>query len=569
MAQQFRVLQPQFGKTPHNGWDEKTQRGRKDQQFPDPVTGAKIGGQVAYIRTAMRFPRFVAAWARRQGKTTTRPHLYREEQALVPGMYWAGMLFPDHTVAHRTWESFKTEWGELVVDAKGDDKSQNRWIRLMPVHIAKEMKPPAWYGSALRRRFEAAKERHNEGATIYFWSSQHPYYRRIQGATHNWNRISPDEAQQIHPGWRKILMPMLRDPDPLGFPGKLDVSGTPDADEEGNDWFEEFFNNGQDPAMRRWACLRFPDGTNPFVPPDPEGADEDLGTEEAIRQARYAEFLSDQGAVFRNLEQVFVLPYRRVDGTDNPLWPPWLHALNRQFPIASALGWFSRFDPVPQHIYGISVDWARSPRGDRTVVSVFDFTLGRQDAVLCWRGEDFTQQMEWVLAIQKHYRALQCHCDNNGMGEAMADFMRRRHAQGYVGHRFSAANKSGFVRQAQVLFMEADRSNPGGGVALIDCETQRREFKSFRAVEPENASSESVVRYTHRPGGHDDFVACFLQIAPTLCIVGRQAAEVVAEEERPAFDAKGRTRLSLFGDDPFEERDGEDEWRLVSPERRR
>lgn len=556
------VLQPKFGKLPHNGWDETLQRGRKDQQFKDPVTGAMIGGQVAYIRTAMRFPRFVAAWARRQGKTTTRPHLYREEQTVTPGMYWAGMLFPDHTVAHRTWESFKQEWGQLVVDAKGDDKSQNRWVRLMPIHIPKEMPAPLWFGPRLRARWDACKETPNEGATIYFWSGQHPYYRRIQGATHYWNRISPDEAQQIHPGWRKILMPMLRDTDLLGRPGFLDVSGTPDVDEEGNEWFEEFFLNGNDPAMSRWACLRFPDGTNPHVPPD-SGADEDLGSEDAIRQARYAEFLSDQGAVFKNIDSVFSIPYRRVEGTDHPLWPAWLHDLNRRFPLPTALAWFARFDPVPRHIYGVSVDWSRSPRGDRTVVSVMNFTTGRQDAVFCWRGEDFNEQMEWVLAIQQHYRAEQAHCDNNGMGEPMADFMRRRHARGYVGHKFGK-NKADYVRKAQVLFMETGRES-GQGIALIDCETQKREFKSFRAKEPDGADSESTIRYTHRPGGHDDFVAAFLQIAPTLTIVGRQQEEAVAVEDRPAFDDKGRTTLSLFGDDVFEERDLEPEWRTVRP----
>lgn len=550
-----KILPLALGGEAHNG------EGRPEFQFRDHMDGTLIGGQKAYIRLAMRFPRFVAAWARRQGKTTVRPRLYQTEQALCPETYWAGMLFPDHTVAHRTWESFKAAWGGLVVDAKGDDKSQNRWVRLMGVVIPKDAQPPAWYDPPLRRRFEIAKQRPNTGAVIYFWSGQHPYYRRIQGATHHWNRISPDEAQQIHPGWRKILMPMLRDVDPTGTPGKLDVSGTPDADEEGNDWFEEFFNNGNDPAMSRWACLRFPDGTNPHVPPDPEGAEEDLGTEEAIRQARYAEFLSDQGAVFRNLERVFSLPFRRVEGTDHPLWPQWLHDLNRRFPLASALAWFHRFDPVPGHIHGISTDWARSPRGDRTVVTVLDFTTGRQIAVFCWRGEDFTQQMEWVLAIQQHFKAAQCHTDSNGMGEAMADFMRRRHATGFVGHKFSASTKPGYVRSAQVLFVEAS-------IALIDCETQRREFKSFRAVEPDNATSETVVRYTHRPGGHDDFVAAFLHLAPTLCITGRQAAEEEEATLKPAFDDRGRTSLATFGESVFDALDSEPENVLITPKRR-
>jgi hypothetical protein len=489
--------------------------------------------------------------------TSTRPFLYHMEQAITSGTYYAGMLFPDHTTAHKIWAAFKEEWGDLVIDSHGDDKSQNRWIQLRGVVVPKDSPAPAWFTPGLAAKWERVKDKPNTGARIYFWSGQHPYYQRIQGFTHPFHRISPDEAQQIHPGWRKILMPMLRDS--RGF---LDVSGTPDVEGEGNAWFEEFFENGQSkkPQHKQWASLRFPDGTNPHVPKD-DGADADLGTEEAIRQARYAEFLTDQGSVFRNLDAVFTVPYLKKHGTDEPLWAPWLHEINKKHPIPSALAWFCRFDPVPQHVYGITVDWARSPHGDSTVVEAWNLTIHRQEAMACWRGQDFTQQMEWVLAFQEHFGARQCHADQNGMGEAMADFMRRRHASGFVGHKFGR-NKADYVRKGQVLFVE-------GEIQMLDVPTQRREFKTFREIIPSTDNSESVIRYTHAPGGHDDFVAAFLQIAPTLTIIGRQDAIPIPEEAKPAFDDRGRTTLSIFGESVFDSLDQLPDTRLVDPSRAR
>ena len=512
---------------PHNG------EGRPEFQMIDPVDGKRVGGQIAAIRTALRFRRATFAWARRQGKTSTRKHLYPLEASLTSGIYRAGMLLPDHTTAFKIWEEFKIAWGPFIRDAKGDDKSQDRWIELRA--FAPQPFRPGWLPPH-DQRWERAVANPNTGCKVWFWSGQHPYYRKIQGFPFHFNRISPDECAQIHPGFRKIVMPMLRD-----SRGSADFSGTPDVNDIGNGWFHEFFMNGFDPSSPGWASLRYPDGCNPHVPPATAEDDKDLAGEDDIRQARYAEFLTDKGAVFANLDNVLVLPYERVG--DKPSIPAWVKTLKLAHPLGSLECWFNRTTPVQGHIYVVSIDWARSPKGDFSVLAVWNLTLHRQEAVLRWRGEDFPTQLEWVVAFKKHYGARQIHADANGMGEPMADFLRRRHETGAVLHRFGR-NKADYVRKGQVLFQEAE-------VQLIDCLEQRREFHTFQGREPSDPTSDSRVHYTHQPGGHDDFVASFLHVAPTMTISPRQSA-VNAEKAEDTVDSRGRVSPSYFGESPWE-----------------
>jgi len=289
--------------------------------------------------------------------------------------------------------------------------------------------------------------------------------------------------------------------------------------------------------------MRIPDGTNQHVPP--VTADEMHGmTEAEIRQTVHAEFLTGEGAVLGNLNNVLILPYLDQNHADTN----WIKELRSKYSMPTMEWWVNRPEPIAGHIYAVSIDWARSPKGDYSALTVFDFSTGEQAALMRWRGEDFTMQMEVVLAVQKHYGADQLHSDANGMGMTMSDFMRRRHAVGFVGHRFGK-NKPDYVRRLQILFQDAD-------IALIDCKTQRGECKSFQAHEAEGIGSEKQVKYAAAAGKHDDIVSCILHLAPTLTIVGRQTPPEPEEAPKPMFTEDRRTTLDLFSGDigvPFKE----------------
>lgn len=502
---------------PHNG------EGRPENWFPDPVNGEPIGGQVAAFRQAMRYPHVVMPWARRQGKSRMYQFLHLNMAAITSGKYWGGMVYPDHTSAAKVAEGFRESWGGLVADSKINDKDQDRWIRLHPI-LLPPGPPPSWFTPALAERWKRCQGKEpNEGATVYFWGGEMPHARKIQGFVHPFNLIGFDEAQEIESAVYPIVRPMLRD-----VRGHEVFSGTPIKAARGNAQFKRWWTIALANADKGWFCMKVPDGANPHVPRVDRDTLMSMSDEE-IRQTCYAEFLSDAGAVFSNLDTVFCLT--PLSGTDPDC--AWAAELRKRYSVPTMRWWI--VDPAPRdgRIYAASVDWARSPKGDYSVLTVFDMTTGRQVALFRWRGEDFTAQMEVVLAVQKHYGASQLHTDMNGMGEAMADFLRRRHALGFVGHRFGR-NKPDYVRRGQVLFVD-------GSVSMINCEEQRREFEEFGAFEPEGIGSEKQVKYCAPEGGHDDTVAAFLHLAPTLTIVGRQEPPLPDPVEQPMFEEDRKT----------------------------
>lgn len=546
MAAKQKILKVDLG-----GWSLHNGEGRPDLQFPDPVNGDMIGGQEAALRMAMRYRYCVLPWARRTGKSTFRQALFINEAAITSGMYYAFLILPEHATAFKVFEAFRKAWGGLVKDSKGDDKNQDRWIELHPNIPPGE--PPTWFTPHLKERWHRCQNGEpNAGAKIYFFSGRHPHYFGLQGYLHPFHRGDVDESQQVHPGAYIITEPMLDD---IG--GFRCITGTPWSADIGNVTFEDYWNLAVS-GQPDYFAMRIPHGANPHVKPVDIEAMRKRMSDRDIAQLYYARFLTDAGAVFSNLDAVFIL--KPLDENDASL--DWIRALRSKYAMPSMSWWVHESAPRQGHIYGASIDWARSPKGDYSVLTVFDFSTGKQVALLRWRGENFPEQMEVVLAVQKHYGAQQLHADANGMGEPMADFMRRRHALGFVGHKFTSSSKPMYVRQTQVLFREASFS-------LIACNEQRKEFKDFSVYEAEGLGSEKQVKYCAPEGKHDDMVAAVMQLAPTLTITGRQAPEVTEEESRPGFDDKGQTTLSLFGADPYEERDGEDEWRLVSPERRR
>lgn len=524
---------------PHNG------EGRPDLQIEDPINGDMIGGQVAAMRMAMRYRHTVYPWARRQGKTTFRQFLLQNEATITSGEYYAGIVFPDHTTAAKIANVFRESWGDMVKAAKINDKDQDRWIELHPMLPPEGEPPPTWFTPSLAAKWTRCLGGEcNTRFKVYFWGGAHPYYEKIQGFPHHFNRVDWDETQQIHPLAYGPVRPMIRD-----VRGHECFSGTPWVTGIGNFKFESWWRTAGEPDEPHWFRMRIPDGTNPFVPPV---ADDELRsmTRQEIRQTMYAEFLTGEGALFSNLDAVIsILPLPK-----NAPSLKWIRELRAIHAMPSVEWWIADALPTRGHVIAASIDWARSPTGDYSVLSVFDLSTAQQIALVRWRGENFTSQLELVLAIKDHYGAAELHSDANGMGETMSDFMRARHAAGFVGHKFGK-NKADYVRRAQILFTDDD-------VRLINCSPQFEEFKQFAAHESIGIGSEKTIKYAAPQGENDDIVAAFLHLAPTISTVGRREVVIADAPPAPTFDREGRTTLSQlfpeherphFADDATEE----------------
>lgn len=517
---------------PHNGKDP--------WRFPDPVTGVGIGGQVAFIRCALRHKRLVAPWGRRAGKTTTRPFLYASEAAMTSGRYTVGFVTANHVKA---WEGFQfclSQFGDLVSDKVGEPESQNRYIDLKPINSTGTEIPRAYRDCPIIGPRIIAAAGKNTGSRIYFWSGQHPHYNAIQGFPFRFDRISIDEAQQIHPGITRIVNPML-----LDSGGALDVSGISDIESIGNDWFSSYYEKGLVPEnQKRWCSLNFPTYCNPNL--DPEALQEvvgDLLTSDDYEQFILAKFISGSGAVFTNLDKVFVLEPQWVrEHPTHKTLPGWMLALLTRAPSDMLSAWVYEDAPRAGHHYALTVDFAgRTKTRDATIIGVYDMTENAQVCVVQIRDMQSPDQLHWIEGVKQAYRAEELHGDNTPEGAALMSYLRERHGTGIRGHNFSASNKAEYVKRGQFLFEMAE-------IRLIKCAAQKAEFQQYRRITGESKTGkDQAVSYSHPPGKHDDFVSSFLQIAPSMAH-GRRAETAPDPQSVPMVDKAGMTSLALWAE---------------------
>ena len=129
------------------------------------------------------------------------------------------------------------------------------------------------------------------GGVIEFWAVDTPDVARGR----KYKRVIIDEAammRYLKDAWEFAIRPTLTD-----LRGDAYFFSTP----KGRNYFFELFTRGQDPDNATWKSWQFPTSTNPYIPRDEiELARLDL-PELAFKQEYMAEFLENEGAVFRNV----------------------------------------------------------------------------------------------------------------------------------------------------------------------------------------------------------------------------------------------------------------------------
>jgi phage terminase large subunit-like protein len=104
-----------------------------------------------------------------------------------------------------------------------------------------------------------------------------------------------DEAAYMRPEvWSEAIRPALSDRQ-----GEALFISTPN----GRNWFWGLWMYGQNPAYSDWASWRFPTSSNPYIKPEEIEAARELLPERIFKQEYLAEFLEDEGAVFRRVEE--------------------------------------------------------------------------------------------------------------------------------------------------------------------------------------------------------------------------------------------------------------------------
>jgi hypothetical protein len=141
-----------------------------------------------------------------------------------------------------------------------------------------------------------AKQEHRfeliTGGSIEMWSLDTP----DAGRSRKYKRVIVDEAAMVpnfKEAWDAAIRPTLTD-----YEGDAYWLSTP----KGMNFFKQGFDYGQDPLKPNWASWQIPTSGNPIIKPrEIEAARQEL-PELTFKQEYLAEFLQNEGAVFRNID---------------------------------------------------------------------------------------------------------------------------------------------------------------------------------------------------------------------------------------------------------------------------
>ena len=198
---------------------------------------------------------------RRAGKTYLSTHLILETaQAGFP----AAWFVPDYKVAIEAWRD-----------------------------IVRPVRDIATKINATERRIELPN-----GGVIEIWTLEN----EDAGRGRKYKRVVIDEAAmapRLKEAWEQAIRPTLTD-----FQGDAWFPSTP----KGLNYFYDLFQRGIDPAQPEWKSWQLPSSVNPYLPASEIEAIRLELPELAFKQEILAEFLSGDGAVFRNVDACLTAP---------------------------------------------------------------------------------------------------------------------------------------------------------------------------------------------------------------------------------------------------------------------
>lgn len=230
------------------------------------------------------------------------------------------------------------------------------------------------------------------GTYIKFKSADNPDALRGEGV---WFMVVDEAAMIKDEVWEQVLRPTLADSVHQGG-GRAIIISTP----KGMNWFYEMWQDGQNPEnYPQIESFHFPTSANKIVPPEEIEHAKKHSTELSFRQEWLAEFISDAGAVFRNITACIRHPGRYLGNGPHEI-------------IA----------PDKDRFYHIAVDLAKHT--DFTVITVMD-DQGRLCYFDRFNNLDWTIQCEKIVNVCNKYPMSKLILDSTGIGDPIFDFLSR------------------------------------------------------------------------------------------------------------------------------------------------
>jgi phage terminase large subunit-like protein len=249
--------------------------------------------------------------------------------------------------------------------------------------------------------------------------------------------------------WTEAIRPALSD-----RLGKALFISTP----KGRNWFWENYQRGIN-GEQGWQSWQFPTSTNPFIEKSEiEAARRDL-PEIIFRQEYLAEFVDDQGGVFRRVQEAAVL---------QPSEP----------------------DPKRQYIAGVDV----AASVDYTVVTVMDVEALEMVYMDRFNRVDYPVLIDRLESVYRRYGLTSMVVESNSIGRPVIDELVSR-GLNIVPFATTSATKQGIIQNLQSAF-------ENGQIRVLDEPVLIGELLSFESKR--NASGSFA--YSAPDGMHDDTV---------------------------------------------------------------
>jgi hypothetical protein len=317
--------------------------------------------------------------------------------------------------------------------------------------LTRALRPVATKANATERRIELSN-----GGVIEFWTldgTDDP------GRSRRYKLAIVDEAAiapNLKNAWEQAIRPTLTD-----LEGSAWFLSTP----KGLNYFYDLFQRGQDElAHPEWRSWQLPSSVNPYLPPkEIEAARREL-PELAFKQEFLAEFLSGEGAVFRNVDACL----RSTPGT------PAEHA---------------------RHMIVSGIDWGRSH--DFTAISIFCCDCAREVFLDRFNQVGWDFQRERLLAQMTAWNVRHARVETNSIGspnlEALWQVAPRRLS--LAGFETTAKSKGPLIQRLALAFEK-------GAALWLPDPVGRHELLAYEATVTESG----YVKYSAPDGGFDDTV---------------------------------------------------------------
>lgn len=251
--------------------------------------------------------------------------------------------------------------------------------------------------------------------------------------------------------WDNAIRPMLWD-----FKPKTVVGGTP----KGKGVFEDLYLRGLDQNQPDYQSFRFSSFDNPYVQHDLIMEDIKSMPERVVKQEIYAEFLEDNGVVFRDVRL-----------------------------IATAIPQ----EPILDHLYIIGCDLAKVQ--DFTVLVVYDRKNNNQVCQMRFNQLEWPFQKQKIKELSNKYNHALVYIDSTGLGEPIFEDLARDGVPIEPIHFTNEIKKQMIEKLSNWIELKH--------IYILNLEETLNEFNSFTYDYSEKTGR---VMYSAPQGFHDDIV---------------------------------------------------------------